>query len=383
MKFSRGFFALGVGVLGVSSTIFAGEMKGLTVTPSDKYLNIVWTPISEADAGGDFDGYAVQWSLRQDDMKNNKYARKYLSQNSLTVRRSSFDKNTNYYFRVYTYNEEGRKKVLNNGSKILQWRIKSGDVIEKAELEAHDPVITPTVTSTTSSTADFDFGALRVVEYDNFADFAWSRPTGMAKSDYDGFKITLSKSADLKDPIASFKLDKSVFALRIKGLTPETTYYVAGEFYKGTKPFGKGKTETLKTIFAIDRSKYSRKSRNIKKIERKAIYTRSIGDVETSTNSNSTTESTTSSSLSNTSTSIISSSANLKTEKSIKDRIAELKSKITALQREIRILETKLPKSKSAIKSSSIRDRLKKARLRSSKISLRERMRARLKAQRK
>lgn len=320
-------------------SVLADEIQNLKVTASDSQINIAWDPVSQ-EILSKTQGYALQWSIYQNEIRNDKNARKFLNQNTLTLRKGSFETNQTYYFRVYTYISEGRSKVLGNGSKILKWKIQSNDEIEEIYIDANDPVISTTTSSTTSSTASVKFGTLRVSRFDNFADISWSRPTKLTTKEYDGFAFEVSKNIDMTNPVLSFETSKSIYKARLKNLMANTQYYVRGYFYKeragDVVKFGDSTVKPFKTIRAIDRTKSTRASRNLARIEKKSYFTATIGGTTSETETAKTTvSSSTNTTNSNSSTSIPTVTKNSSTTE-IRKKIAILKKEINTLQASLR-----------------------------------------------
>lgn len=348
-------------ILVIPTLSFATTLTGLGATPSndENWLTIAWTA-ADSETLSQMDGYAIQWSDSQSDIHIQKPTRIYTNTNSQTVRLRTFDRGTDYFFRVYTYTRDGRTYTLDNGSKILKWRLVSGNKVETSEITITDPVIAVNTSNNdnNNTTSSFEFGALRVLALDTFADLSWSTPSKMARSEYSGFYITLSKNANMDSPIKTFKADRTKNKARIKGLTPNTQYYARGAFYKDingrNSVFGESAIKAFTTIEAIDRSISSRKSRNLAKIERKSYFTVTVGETEvtpttTTTSANSTTKTTKSNNT------------------SLLTRIANLKQKIADLQRDLRLLESQVsgekkttkPTTRSTTKRKSLRDRLR------------------------
>ncbi len=366
-------FVFTLGLFSFVAPAFAG-IEGLTVTPTadGKEIFIQWNPVS-SDITSQVNGYALQWSQNTIDMRTDKPARQWLrsSRQDIQIRAGGFEKGTDYYFRVYTYKKEERRRILTNGSKILKWKWNSDGTTETSEVEPSDPTSSSSSSSSSSSGSnpDAEFGALRIKKYDNFIDFYWSRARSLTSSDYDGFHVVLSKNSDMSDPMAILEGSRSTYAGRIKGLVPDTQYYAKGYFYKeraGEKQrFGSSSTKAIKTIKAINRNASNRAARNIKKIEKKALKSvdagnGSVTDTSTSsssddstTSSESTESSSSSSSSSNSSSSSSSSSASSSSSSNssssdINKRIAELKAEIRKLQKELRSLQAQARKKGSS-----------------------------------
>ncbi len=358
------YFRPHISVLALSILIpglsFAASLTNLKAEPTndERSLNISWSP-ADSETLAESDGYAIQWSDRQSNIHINKPAKLYKAENSIFVRLNSFEPNVNYYFRVYSYQKDGYKKTLANGSKMLKWKRTASNVITTEEITITDPVIVNNTSSSTEATVDWQFGKLRSVPFDTFVDLSWSRPTKMINSDYDGFQIKVSSTADMKDPIKIFTAKRGVITTRLKGLTPNTQYYAEGAFYKelesSRKVFGESPVKAFKTIPAIDRTINNRASRNIKKIEKRSYFTVTVGETETTSTTTTSTE---------TSTTTTTNSGD------IKSRIKALKAKIKALQRELLDLEKKAgithtttSSTQKTTKKLTLRERLRLKRL--------------------
>ncbi len=375
---------LGFSVLSFNMA-FAEETKNVKISADRDYLNITWDNISNID---NTDGFALQWNKRQNYVKIDKSANLYRLGKvpGKSLRRASFNNNTYYYLRVYSYTEENNRKTLGNGSKLIKWKVDPSNNIIQEEIVIVDPVIVSNDNSSSSFNALDSlqkFSQIRILALDNFANFGWAKPKKLTKNDYDGYILTISENSTLANPVIDAVIDQNKTEVQIKGLKPNTTYYIGGYFYKRQggedKKFGKGSVVKFKTIPAVDRNKYSRASRNIKKLENKAITKIEIEGYEASTsssnNSNSSTSSTSSSSSSSSSSSV-----NLSSNKSIEARITAIDNEIRKLRAEKARLELKLGKKStrsSSVKSSkklSLRERLKLKREKSGKLSLRERL---------
>ncbi len=360
-KLSQKFLILLIGFLIFPNFVFGADdtnqLTNLTVTyrPGDTYdIYLNW---DDSKIKNEIDGYAIQWSNRLDNIRNDKYAKltSNISDKEIRVRP---EKDEWYYFRVYTYKLNGRHKILSDGSKIIKWKRTSATKTEFVELDANDVVITVDDTSDNSeSSSSFDFGIIRVMPLDTFADLKWSHQAKMASSDYDGFYITIAKKSDLTDIVKTFKTDRNNFMARVKGLTPETQYYARGAFYKtkngqdiifGTT--GETKIKAFKTIKEIDRTVNNRITRNLRKLEKKAFFTVIIGEDEVVENDQTINSSEKDEKIT---TNTVSSTAK---------RIAEIKAKIRKLQEELRILEgkKKITHYKRSTKKINYRDLIRK-----------------------
>ncbi len=361
--------------LAMFSTVHATELNNLKVTVDDRSLYISWTP-AENEIASLTDGYALQWSSYESDMRHDKHARQYLTQTNINLRSGGFEKEQYYYFRVYTYKKEGRRRYLANGSKILKWKWQQNGEIISEEINANDTVSanTSSTTSTvdTSEAIDENFGNLRTQHYDNFADFFWSRPKKLTSSDYNGFHIVVSTENDLNSPVAVVETTRSNYSVRVKGLKPSTNYYAKGFFYKfvagESKRFGEGELKQFKTISLIDRDGKSRASRNIKKIEKKALLTHKVGSINPTSSSAKNKDT-----ASNVNSSIFSTSSSASTVTEIKKNIELLRKEIKRLESELKAWQKKLREKSSPSRSS------KYNRSSDRKKSVRERLRERLK----
>ena len=372
-------------MVGFSNVAFAEQIDNLQaiLTSDGKDLYVSWDSAS-SEALVTSDGYAVQWSDRQSDVQVDKVGRKFLetSETSFSVASWSFEKNEYYYFRVYTYKKEGSSysnAILGNGSKILKIRINSDDSLDTSYIEPNDPVI---VDNGNSEIENFEeFGHVRVLEYDNFADFYWSRPRKLVSSDYDGFHILVSKDNDMSNPVTILETSRSTFEGRVKGLSPETVYYAQGFFYKDRagedQRFGSGEKKQFRTSRVIKRNvgregtRLDQKmSRNIAKVERRAIISVIAGGASESSSSTTSENTTTSSSPSSTTTTNTETSSSqtnstisglpysemaidkLNTEKEIKARIDDLERDIKKMEEELVAWQKKLRNLKSPYGSS-------------------------------
>ena len=386
MKFKHLVLALSLGTFLPLLNSQAADVTGLTVTGDYDHLNILWTPLSSTDFN-DADGYAVQFSDRQSNVKITKPVTMYQNNNQddVSLRRNSFDNDVFYYVRIYTYKVNGdNKKVLGNGSDMLKFKINYNNTVTADTISISDPVVSST--GTTQDISDFEFGALRKYPYDTFSDFFWSQPSEMASSDFDGFMLRVSVNNDMKDPIIEATVDGQTNSLRVTGLNASTNYYAQGSFYKnqGSEKvtFGDSAVRPFKTIVAIPRDSSSRQSRNIIKVEKRSIRKIEIGasSVSSSTTTSTTSSSSSSSSNTNSSTSVSSSSAatiNSASQTEIRNKISDLKAQISKLQSELRRWSAKdTSKKTTSTRSSTTR---KKS---TSGLSIRERLKLRREAKR-
>lgn len=400
-------FILGVYAVFFSGNVFAAEIANLkaTISSDGKDLFISWDAAS-SEVLFNSDGYAVQWGNRQKDVKIDNIGRKFLNSNdiSFSIVTRGFNRGDYYYFRVYSYKKVGTSlsnSILGNGSKILRLRIDSNNEIETSYIEPNDPVIVGTPTNSAIETLD-EFGHVRVLEYDTFADFFWSRPRKLISSDFDGFHVLISTENDMSNPVAILETSRTNFNGRVKGLNPDTNYYVQGFFYKNRAGdihlFGGGNKKQFRTSNAIKRNVGSsgtrqerKQARNIAKVENKVMVSVTVGDTalastnSTSSSSNTSTSSSnaTSSSSAITSTTYSSTTQNsalpysavsiekLNSEKDIKARINNLKKEIEKMENELSAWQKKLRELKSPSrgnlsrrstprKASSVRDRTSK-----------------------
>ncbi len=194
----------------------------------------------------DTDGYAVQFSIYENKVRNVDPGRLFLSakQNDITLRRAQFKRNEWYYFRVYTYVQEGRSRILTNGSKVLKWKYLDNGDEESEIIAANDPVVVDN-----NADIGIDFGKLRVRRYDTYATFSWSRPN-LAKHDATGVVIVI-KEVGSADTLVELKAGLDITTGKVTGLTPATQYEARGYFYKRVggenQKFGAGTTETFTT----------------------------------------------------------------------------------------------------------------------------------------
>jgi hypothetical protein len=326
-------FVLGVALL-ASPTTFAGQIANIDVTPAGSQVLIEWDKLTESEMFDENGGYVLQYSTVQNDIRNDKLYRNQVtkSQNTLTLRSAGFDRNETYYFRIYSLKTEGRKKYLNNGSKILKWEWKTnGDVVSEF-VAANDPVI---VDNSSSDDISFNFGKLRAEKFDTSIHLKWSQPS-ISSSEYDGFVIVLSENDDLSTPVAEVVIPKNITTSFIEGLTPATQYYATGYFKKGTTRFGKSETINTKTFTAFTSRQKSLYARRVLKRNNLGIR-HNIGGTTVDTSATTTEETTT------TTTSV-----NPETNDEIKARITELRNLIKKYQSEIRSLEKKTRTSSSS-----------------------------------
>jgi len=348
-----------LGVFGLSIfNIAQAEITGLRVESTPEYVNVFWDALP-ADKLNGTDGYALQFSSFQTSVQLTKSANLYLSrgENSIALRRNSFDDNKYYYFRVYSYNRGDENALTKgNGSQLLKWRTDFQNNPTSEYITITDPVISGSSSDGGVDKDDFfDFGELRATSFDTFIDFNWSKPVLLAKTDFDGFLIRLSTNSDLSDPILEETLSRDDYKARIKGLNPNTQYYAGAYFYERSGgenvTFGNKNVKSLRTIAAIPRDGSTRASRGIEKLEKK-LHGRNftVGGSHTVTTPQATTATTAPLPASS-----ISSSSD---DTDIRSRIAALKRQISSLQNELRTLESRIgvtPSTTSSTRTTSTR----------------------------
>ncbi len=327
----------------VSPIVFAGQIENLDVTPAGNQLLIEWDKLTDSEMFDENGGYVLQYSTVQNDIRNDKLYRNQASknQNTLTLRSAGFDRNQTYYFRVYSLKTDGRKKYLNNGSKILKWEWATNGDVTSEFIAANDPVI---VDNSSSDDMAFNFGKLRAEKFDTSIHFKWSTPS-ISSNDYDGFVIVLSENDDLSSPVAEVVIPRNITTAFIEGLTPTTQYYATGYFKKGTTRFGKSETINTKTLAAFT-------SRQKSNYNRRVLKRGNLG-IRYNVGGTTTPDTTTSNSTSATTT-----SATPETSSEIKARITELKNLIKQYQKELRSLERKSSTSTSSSSSNTRASRL-------------------------
>lgn len=327
------------------------SIQNLKVTPSDNQVMIQWDKVNNFTTSSQ-KGYALQWAQRQSDIKNNKPAKFYTKDNLITLRKRSFDVGTPYYFRVYTYQQVGRNRTLYNGSKILKWTLKFNNEFDVEEIEATGDVeltASGAVTNDTENSGSYEFSPIRVLKLDTFADIHWSHPRKISKSEYSGYKLSISEKSDFSNTLKTENIPKTTTNIRLEGLTPETTYYIKASFTNnGGDAFGTASIKSFKTTRPINRNDNSRAARNIKKIEKKAIRTINIGQPSTnSTNNTETTSQTEEKTEKQPRTTTAKDTTKTPSTKSqIQNRIQEIYKQIRALQKELRALRIELRKAK-------------------------------------
>ena len=325
-----------------SPAVWAAQIENIDVTPTGNQILIEWDKLSDSEMFDENGGYVIQYSTVQNDIRNDKLYKNRVksSQNTLALRAAGFERDQTYYFRVYSLHTEGRLKELNNGSKILKWMWKSNGDVTSEFVAANDPIIA----DNSSDSMEFNFGKLRVEEFDISAHFKWSTPS-LASDEYDGFLLVLSKNDDLSSPLAEVSIPKTITTSFFEDLSPETTYYAAGYFKDGSTRFGKSETISFTTPASFtDRQKDIYKRRILTRNNLGIRYKLSGG----TTSSTSTTTSSTS--ITSTTTSTTTSSTT-----DVSARIAELKALIKKYQDELRTLQSQSSSSASSSTSSSTR----------------------------
>ncbi len=378
------FFFLGIVssfFLGIFS-VQAAKITNLQILPADTTMLIQWAGLSDTTLLRQVEGYAVQWSIYQNKMRNadTETVRQFVNtaRPEVSIRTGTFkdeiESGDPIFFRVYTYLRDGRKVVLTNGSDILKIVFaRTGNTIQSTETIApNDPVISEQTTTGGSDAPTFEFGKLRVKnELDVSADFLWSTPR-VAASDLEGFLIAVSEKEDLSSPVAEAYVDRSITGIKVEGLKPATKYFARGYFYKTVggekKKFGDSAVEPFATSAAFADAQKSRYKRLLQqKIIQHPLFvvqtgTSNVGSSTTapaaasttseSSASSTTTNSSTTSSSSSTATSSTSSSSatnaaavkavNADAEKQqIIKEIKELQAKLKTLQARLTALNRK------------------------------------------
>lgn len=325
-----------------SPLVFAGQIENVDVTPTGNQILIEWDKLTDSEMFDENGGYVLQYSTVQNDIRNDKLYKNKVSksQDTITLRAAGFDKDQTYYFRVYSLHTEGRTKDLNNGSKILKWMWASNGDVTSEFVAANDPIIA----DNSSDSIEFNFGKLRVEEFDTSAHFKWSTPS-LGSNEYDGFLLVFSKNDDLSSPLAEVSIPKTITTSFLEELSPTTTYYAAGYFKDGSTRFGKSETISFTTPAAFtDRQKNIYKRRILTRNNLGIRYSLTNGSTSLSstTNSNSSNTTTTSSTTSTTTSST-----------NISARITELKALIKKYQTELATLQKSSNISSSSTNSSS------------------------------
>jgi len=388
MKISRVALVLLLGVFSPALMVNAAKVAGLGVSGDASNLNLFWDKLSTTDYG-DADGYAIQWSDRQTNVQIDDSVSLYRENNldDVSLRRASFENDLFYFARIYTYKvDENNNRILGNGSDMLKFKITFQNDVTTETIAVTDPIIVTNAGSntTTTDTGDFEFGELRKVIYDTFADFSWSRPRELTSSEYDGFMVRVSTNSDMADPVVNASVSSGTTTVRVTDLNPDTQYYAQGHFYKDQggekKTFGDSDIKAFRTIAAVPRDSSTRASRGIIKIERKAIRKVSATGGDTSTSTATTTDS---SSASSSSSSSSSSTTNTNTSSVAEARakVSELKAQISRLQADLRRWEARagISSSSSTSTTSSFSTNTSTS---TSGLSIRERLRLRLAAKR-
>jgi len=338
-----------------SSNVFAGQIENLDVTPAGSQILIEWDLLTDSEMFDEDGGYVLQYSTVQNDIRNDKLYKNQVkkSVNTLTLRAAGFERNETYFFRIYSLRTDGRKKHLNNGSKILKWEWKSNGDVDSEFVAANDPVIV----DDSSSSLDPDFGKLRAEKFDTSAHFKWSTPD-LGSREHDGFVLVLSESDDLSSPVAEVVIPTAITTSFIEGLNAETTYYAAGYLKNGSTRFAKGETISFKTLAPFTSRQQAIYARRILKRGnlgiRHALGGTTVTPIDTTT--------TTSTPTTNT---------------EVTARIAELKALIKKYQTELASLQRKTTSSNASSTGTSRSVTTRSSSSRSRLDALRERLRNR------
>ncbi|MBT6831820.1 hypothetical protein HOA64_02055 [bacterium] len=334
-------------------TVSADDISNLTVNPAGSQLLIQWDALPETTLS-EVEGYALQWSSIQSDIRNDKSVRLptlSTSKTSHSIYSFGFEKNTKYYFRIYTFIKDGREYILTNGSQILQWEKKSSGEIETEYLDANDPVIAAS-NSGANATVSEEFSNIGITEFDTRARFEWSQPN-LTKSDYEGYKIVLSKNTDMSAPISEFSLGRDNTRLFVQGLDPETTYNATGYFYKrvggADEKFGKSETKSFQTAAKFTARQEQSYQRTISRWAKSGLvgFKKNIDGTNASSVTTSTTAATT------TSTATPAAPVDTSDKTAVQSRISEIQTEIRTLQAELRKLQNSSGTSTSSTAQTS------------------------------
>jgi len=368
MKNTLTLLVLGA-ILLIPSYSSAADIENLQVKRVGSQLIMTWNALSGNNYGA-AEGYAVSWGQMQSDLRIDKYARQHLGNvTSFGIRGADFKRNENYYFRVFSYKQESTyKHKLLKGSQILKWKETGYDQYETQLLSANDPVIVATTVDDSGNEVNVSFGPLTAMPMDTFIDIRWTNHVGLTKDDFDKIHLELSKDAGFTTIAGSIAVDRGKIRARAEGLAPSTQYYVRASFQKDGTDFSTTGGKAVKTIQSIRRDGKSRASRNIMKLEKRPIDSFNLGETPTISTSNSDTTS----SLTSVDSNVINSSNKL----SIQQRITQVESQISSLQAELRSLRSKL--GNRTISRTPVRSRISSSNRSSGRISIQERLKARL-----
>jgi len=361
----------------------AATIQNLSVQPDGENVIIQWDHLSDSTLR-EADGYALQWGDSVLKVRNDKIPRQYLgkSQNTLLIRARTFDRDTVYYFRVQTWRKiDDRRRVLENGSKILKWKWPFSGEIETEIVEPNDVLleIPESNTSPSSGSKVCKFGNVVAKKFDSSAIFRWSSPGNCAKSEIGMILIDISTSSNFDSILKSVKVAKNIRSLKVIGLSPETKYFVRGFFVKNNKTFGKSPTTSFKTLPALT-EKQKAKIERLKKrgvVHDSAEFTVKIESSPDSASNSTAKNEDNSDIFGDSSTSDV----------NIRSRISEIQKKIRKLKSELRKLQAKLSKTGKKVKKTAKKfkkeTRKIKKRISKKRSKLRDRIRAKLNKKRK
>lgn len=348
------------GVSGMAMATNNTPVVDLKVQPLEgNDLQISWSAASD-EVMKNQEGYAIQWGDQPAVLRADQEARQMVGRNITSiVVRYPVRRDRDYWFRVYTYEQDGRYTYLNNGSKLMTWRYTSSGEVVVSKAVVTDPTVTrkPSVNSDGSSSGDLNpvnekgepitFGVLSSKKYDTWIIFTWSRPN-LASSTFDGFTIKMSKSADMSDPVAIMEARNTDQSLKVMGLEADTTYYAQGFFRYDGNLYGEGSIKTFKTDRAYTEAQQARLERL--KLQRLVSdladkdFTIGVNTNATTTTTNNTDTTTSSNSDSDTTTSTSTTTSTNSNTNINTMTITQLETKISALKRELATLEAELRK---------------------------------------
>jgi hypothetical protein len=328
---------LTLGLIILTLPTFAANIQNISATPDGDFFEFSWEKIPN-DQIDQETHYALQWS---DDLNKIKINETISATTSMAndhyrmLGSTIFDKNKDYYARVYTYYREERQNILLNGSKILKFKWLFGGNIETSLIEPNDPTVVGNDAATTEAQ---EFNHLATIPYDTSVQLTWSNVNEI----FDKYAFILSENSDLSNPIAELEVSTNYKKALLTNLEPNKKYHIAGYLKRNGRKFGKGSTITFTTLPKFDTSKKRRFDKYILKRKRYGKL------LDSGISINDTTTETISKPI-----------ATPTTDSAIKARIKELKKLIYKYQSELRKLEAKTTKFAKKTFTSSLKSRLR------------------------
>lgn len=321
-------------------------IENIRVTISGDNVNIFWDRL-DSDEESNIPGYVITWGTRKSEVRADEIGRIYEDNysNSKSVRLGTFDRNEDYYFRIFGNSNNNKYQNL-YASKILKWSYTGSGATESEILEPEDPIIVNNSTAEEEEDLSvYDFGALRATPFDTIVRFFWSEPD-LTDNEYDNIVIIISEQNDLSNPVLEAEIGKSYTKARIDNLKPGTQYYAKAVYENEGSRFGDSDTINILTYSEADETGKRRLATILDNIAESEGFGKII-DAQQYTSSGTTSTTTTTSTTSTSS----SSSSNLSIPSStsssdfvVPDNAADINDELRRLRAEMGIREVQTRK---------------------------------------